>query len=68
MRYLKTIIIPVIVGAPGMIKKGKDQYMNKIPSSPSQYEKQKKLHFTELLIFFGENYQSDKKISPKISS
>ena len=35
MLHLKTTIVPVIVGALGMIKKDTDKYINKIPGSPS---------------------------------
>ena len=37
MWHPKTTILPVIVGALGMIKKGTNKHMNKIPGSPSQY-------------------------------
>ena len=50
MWYLKMTMMSVKVGALGMIKKGIDKHINKIPSSYSLYEKQKKLHFAELLI------------------
>ena len=36
MWHIKTTIVPVIVGALGMIKKGTDKYINKIPGTPSQ--------------------------------
>ena len=39
MWYLKTINVPVIVGALGMTKKGSDRHINKIPVNPSLYEK-----------------------------
>ena len=39
--HLKTTTMPVIVGTLGMIKKGADKYINKIPSRPSQCELQK---------------------------
>ena len=49
MWYLKTSTVPVIVGALGMIKKGRDKkHINKKPGSPSLYGKN-----TELLIFWG---------------
>ena len=38
MWHLKTTTVPVIVGALGMIKKGADKYINKIPGSPGLYE------------------------------
>ena len=37
MCYLKSTIVPVIVGALGMIKKGKDKHINKITGSLSHY-------------------------------
>ena len=60
MWHLKTTTVPVIVGALGMIKKGSDKHINKIPGSPSQYEIQK-LHFAELLISLLDYYQYEWK-------
>ena len=37
MKHLKTTTVPVIVGTLGMIKKGKDKHINRIPDSPSLY-------------------------------
>ena len=39
--HLKTTIVPVIVGALGIIKKGTDKHINKIPDSPGLYKIQK---------------------------
>ena len=36
MQHLKTTAIPAIVGDLGMIEKGTDKRINKIPASPSQ--------------------------------
>ena len=41
MWHLKTRIIPVIVGALGVIKKGTDNYLKLIPGRPSMQELQK---------------------------
>ena len=41
MWWLKTITVPVVVGAPGMIQKGADKRIKKIPGSSSLYEIQK---------------------------
>lgn len=41
MWELKTTIVPVIIGALGMVKKGVDEYLNKIPGNPSLTEVQK---------------------------
>ena len=40
MWHLKTNIVPVIVGVLGMMKKGTDKHISKIPDSPSFYELQ----------------------------
>ena len=61
MWNLKTITVPEIVEALGIIKKGTDKHTNTIPDNPSWYEIQKKQHFAELLFSFGEYYQFDKK-------
>ena len=50
-----------MVGSLGIIKKGKDKEIDKIPSSPGLYEIQKKLHFAEHLI----SYVTGKKIIQK---
>ena len=42
-----------IARALGMIKKGTNKHIYKIPDSPSEY-KYKKLHFAELFISLGE--------------
>lgn len=41
MWHLKTKTIPVVVGALGLIKKGTNQFLEKIPGNPSLYEVQK---------------------------
>ena len=41
MWELKTTIVPVIIGALGMVKKGVDKYLNMIPGNPSLTEVQK---------------------------
>ena len=41
MWYLKTTTVPVILGALGMIRKGTNKNITKIPSSPSLIEIQK---------------------------
>ena len=64
MWHIKTIIVPVIVGTLGMIKKGKDKHINKITDCSRQYEIQKKMHFAELLestINMTEKYQPKKQ-------
>ena len=38
MEHLKTTTKRVKVGALGMIQKGKDKHINKIPGNPTQYE------------------------------
>ena len=38
MRHLKITTIPVIMGALGMIKKGTDKHINRIPCNRSLYE------------------------------
>ena len=60
----KTIIVQVMVGALGMIKKRTDEYIIKIPGSFRQYELLK-LHFAELLISFGDNRNVIEKYHPK---
>ena len=40
MWRLKTTTMPLIVGTQGMIKKGTDKYLNKIPGGPNLYEMQ----------------------------
>ena len=58
MWLLKTIIVLLIVRAVGMIKKGSDKHINKIPESPSLFRKlQKALYFVELIISSGDCYQ-----------
>ena len=47
--------MPIIVGDPGIIKKGTHKSFNKIPSTFSQYKTQK-LHFAEVLISLAEYY------------
>ena len=42
MWHIKTPAVPEIVGALGMIKKGTDKHVNKIPDSLILYEIQKK--------------------------
>ena len=51
--HLKTITVPVGVGALGIIKKGTDKYINNIPCSPSLYETKKK-YFAERFISVRE--------------
>ena len=41
MKHLKSTTEPVIVEVLGMIKKGSDKHINKIPDSSSLYEIQK---------------------------
>ena len=40
--HMKTVTIPVVIGALGMIKKGTDKHLEKIPGSPNLDEMQKK--------------------------
>ncbi|XP_047480182.1 uncharacterized protein LOC125032840 [Penaeus chinensis] len=48
MWHLKTNTIPVVIGALGLIKKGTNQYVEKIPGDPSLQEIQKiELNSTE---------------------
>ena len=65
---LKTNTVPVIVKVQGMIKKGTDKHIKKIPVGPIQHEIQKKLHFAERFILLGEHYRCDCKISNKSGS
>ena len=58
MCHLKTTTMPVIVRALGMITKGTDKHINKIPGGPSQYE----IPFVELLLSLRDWLE---KISPK---
>ena len=58
---LKLPVMPVIVGALGMIKKDTDKHTNKIPGSPSLYEIQE-------IALCGIAYHVDWKISPNRSS
>ena len=39
--HMKTVTIPVVIGALGMIKKGTEKHLEKIPGSPNLAEKQK---------------------------
>ena len=39
---MKTVTIPVVIRALGMIKKGTDKHLQKIPGSPNLDEMQKK--------------------------
>ena len=39
--HMKTVTVPVVIGALGMIKKGTEKYLEKIPGSPSLGEMQK---------------------------
>ena len=48
MCHLRTTSVGVIVGALGMIKKGRDKHINMISTSSNQHDK-KILHFAELL-------------------
>ena len=48
--HMKTVTIPVVIGALGMIKKGTDKHLKKIPGSPNLDEMQKKKHLQALLI------------------
>ena len=41
MWHLKTAIIPVVIGAFGLIKKGTDNYLAHIPGTPTLAEIQK---------------------------
>ena len=41
MWHLNVKTIPVVIGALGMIKKGTQSYLDKIPGKPSLYEIQK---------------------------
>ena len=41
MWHLKTTTVPVVVGALGIIKKGTQQFLDKIPGNPSLSEIQK---------------------------
>ena len=50
MWHLEITTVPVIVGALGIIKKGIDKHINKVPGNLRLYEIQKKLHFAELFI------------------
>ena len=56
----KTINVPVLVRAMGMIKKGTDKHINKTPGSPWLYDIQQ-MRFAEQPISLG-------KISPKRGS
>ena len=38
---MKTVTIPVVIGALGMIKKGTEKHLEKIPGSPNLAEMQK---------------------------
>ena len=62
MCHFKTITVPVIVGALGMIKKGTARDIYKINGGPSQYEIKKKLSYAELLVLGGGDYQCDRKL------
>ena len=57
-------MVPIIMGAQGIIKKSTDKRINKITGSSRLYEIQK-MHFAELLISFGEFCQCVWKISPQ---
>ena len=39
--HMKTVTIPVVIGALGMIKKGTEKHLDKIPESPNLGELQK---------------------------
>ena len=39
--HMKTVTIPVVIGALGMIKKGTEKHLEKIPGSPNLAEMQK---------------------------
>ena len=44
--HMKTVTVPVVIGALGMIKKGTEKYLEKIPGSPNLGER----HLQALLI------------------
>ena len=58
MSQLKTTTVPKIVETLGIMEKGIDEHIYKIPGSLSQNEIQK-LHFDELIIFLSSNHQSN---------
>ena len=62
---IEIIIVPVIVGALGMINKGIDKHINKLSGSPSQYKIPAKLHFAGLLIFLENTLNVNEKKTPK---
>ena len=39
--YIKTVTIPVVIGALGIIKKGTEKHLEKVPESPNLAEMQK---------------------------
>ena len=41
MWHLKTTVIPVVVGALGLLKRGTDEYVDSIPGKPKLFEVQK---------------------------
>ena len=59
--HRKITIMPVIVGALGMINKETNKHINKIPGNARLYEIQKILHFAELLISLEEYSYCDWK-------
>ena len=65
MSHLRSTIVPVIVRALGMIKKGTDKHINRISGSPSRYEIPKE-YFPQRLISLRVYYQRDfRKLTPK---
>ena len=65
MWHLKTTTAPLIVGALGMIKKGAEMHINKLPDSRGPHEIIFKMHFAELLISLKEYYRCDWNITKK---
>ena len=57
--------MPVIVGALGIIKKGTNKYINKIPSNPSRYEIEKNYILQNCLYPLESTFNVTKNITQK---
>ena len=53
MWHLKTNIVPVILGALGMIKRATDKTLTKYPEVPTYIKR--KMHFAKLFIAYYKN-------------
>ena len=58
MWQIKTEIIPVVIGALGVIKKGSEKFISEIPGNINLQEIQTGQHCWERPIFYGRSYLS----------